>query len=94
MASSAPTIIGHGAERMRLICFATLDPKDRKVVQGASLAGAGPREEAGLAIVEGDGGYYLFTCDREWRVMWDSWFQTIDDCKRSYEKLQLKWISA
>jgi hypothetical protein len=83
MRPKAPTIIGHGAERMKLICFATLKPEDRRVVKGESLAGLGPREEAGLAIMEGDGGYYLFTCDRDWNVMWDSWSQTIEDCKRS-----------
>ena len=40
---------------------------------GTSLAGRGPRKEFGLALCDaGKDGCYLFTCDSEWRVMWDS----------------------
>ena len=44
---------------------------------GYSMAGPGPREIAGLAVCEGDNGYYLFSCDVEWNVMFDSWLQTV-----------------
>jgi hypothetical protein len=74
-----PKIVGHGAEQMRLVCFAHLPPDERRVVMGTSFAGPGPREITGVAVCEGDGGFYVFSCDAAWNVMFDSWCQTLKD---------------
>jgi hypothetical protein len=79
-----PRILGHGAERMRFICYATLNPEQRYVAD-ASLAGPGPREMCGKAICEVDGGFFLFSCDADWQVMFDSWFASLDEAERQAE---------
>jgi len=79
-----PLILGHGAERMRLICYASLNPEQRYVA-GLSLAGPGPREICGIAICEDDGGFFLFSCDADWQVMFDSWFVWLNEAERQAE---------
>ena len=78
MAYPPPNIVGHGAEQMRLICFSRLAPERRRVA-GYSSAGPGPREIAGMAVCQNDDGYYVFSCDAEWNVMFDSLCATLDD---------------
>jgi hypothetical protein len=76
---------------MRFVSYASLRP-DQRSLAGASLAGPGPREIAGMAIFEGDGGYYLFTCDSEWSVMFDSWCQTVEDAKGGDRVDPNQWV--
>jgi len=83
-----PRVIGHNCEQMRFVCYAQIPQDRRRVVTGESLAGLGPREECGWAVFEGDGGYFLFTCDGSWHVMWDSWCEDLKSCKR----IDVKWI--
>jgi hypothetical protein len=78
VATTPPKIVGHGAEQMRLMCFVRIAP-DKRHVAGNSLAGPGPREVAGMAVYEDEKGYYLFSCDAEWNVMFDSWFESVED---------------
>ena len=89
MAFPPPEIVGHGAEEMRLVCFARIDPAKRQRVLGGSLAGRGPRYIAGVAVCEGDGGYYFFSCDAEWNVMFDSWCHTVEDAT---EDTEYEWV--
>jgi hypothetical protein len=74
-------VVGHGAEQMRFVCYARIPETGRRIAQGMSLAGPGPREECGYATFQGDGGYFLFTCDAQWHVMWDSWSADLETCK-------------
>jgi hypothetical protein len=87
-----PKVRGHGAETMRFVCYASLRP-DQRSVAGSSLAGPGPREIAGLAIFEGDGGYYEFTCDAEWQVMFDNWCETLEDAKNDDRVDPGQWVN-
>lgn len=89
MAFPPPKIVGHCAEEMRLIYFARIDPGQRQRVLGASLAGLGPRDIAGVAVCAGDGGYYFFSCDAEWKVMFDSWCHTLED---AIEDTDYEWV--
>ena len=73
MKECPPQLHGHAAEQMRLVCYALLLRSECRVVAGKSLLGVGPREECGMAVYDGDGGYYAFTCDAEWNVIWDDW---------------------
>ena len=82
--AAPPRIVGHGAEQMRLICFARIAPSQRHVA-GNSLAGPGPREIAGMAVYENEKAYYLFSCDAEWNVMFDSWFEALEDAVKGQE---------
>jgi hypothetical protein len=90
MKSTPPKVVGHGAEHMRFVCYAEIPQGKRRIVEGESLAGPGPREEYAYAIFEADGGYFLFTCDPHWRVMWDSWSETLEICKE--QLADAKWI--
>jgi hypothetical protein len=88
MKLAAPKVIGHGAERMRFVYYAETPRGEQRIAQGMSLAGPGPREECGYSIFAGDGGYFLFTCDAQWRVMWDSWSENLETCKLN----SVQWI--
>jgi hypothetical protein len=90
MKPAPPRVIGHGAENMQFVCYAVIPQDKRRTVKGPSLAGPGPREECGWAIFEGDGGYYLFTCDALWHVMWDSHCQDLHLCKFK----DVQWMDA
>jgi hypothetical protein len=79
-----PTIVGHGVEQMELICYVTLGAGERKAA-GASLAGPGPREICGKAVFSSDEGFYLFSCDESWHVMFDSNFQTPEEAEQQAE---------
>jgi hypothetical protein len=63
-----------------------------------SLAGPGPREQAGIAVCEGDNGFYMFTCDADWRVMWDQWAEDFGSIERqaefSYPGIRSRWKRA
>jgi hypothetical protein len=59
------------------------------------------RPAAGLAICvyeTGDEGFYLFYCDEEWRVVTDTWHETLEDAKSQaefeYEGVNESWREA
>ena len=85
MSYPPPKVIGHGADRLPMICYAELEPAQRRTA-GSSLAGLGPREVCGTAIFEGDGGYYLFECDSSWHVMFDTYHGSVEDAKHQAER--------
>jgi hypothetical protein len=39
----------------------------------------------GLAICQGDHGFYLFGCDADWQSVTDTWHQTFDEAKGQAE---------
>ena len=55
----------------------------------------------GLAIchyeAEIDGGFYLFGCDADWKVVTDTWHETVDAAKRQaafeYDGVDSTWRS-
>ncbi|HEV2294883.1 MAG TPA: hypothetical protein VGR35_13605 [Tepidisphaeraceae bacterium] len=79
-----PVILGHGAEQMRFIAYAVLRPEQRQMAD-ASLAGPGSREMCGKAVCEIDGGFFLFSCDADWQVMFDDWFPSLQSAERQAE---------
>lgn len=80
-----PTIQGHGATEMQIVCYATLDPSDAYVAE-RTLLGDGPLKITGAAICDaGTEGIYLFSCDDQWRVVWDSWAQSVEQAQRMAE---------
>ena len=85
MAYPPPKVVGHGAERMQFICYAVFKPEQR-VKAGMSLAGPGPRDICAKALFrDRDDGFYLFSCDSEWRVMFDTNHETLDEAHRQAE---------
>jgi hypothetical protein len=85
MTHPSPIVVGHGAEQMKFICYAQLS-LSRRVKAGASLAGPAPREICAKAVFfHPEGGYYLFSCDDEWRVMFDTWHESIADAQHQAE---------
>lgn len=55
------------------------------------------RSMSGLAVCElpGAEAFYLFGCDGEWKVVTDSWHESLDDAKKQaefeYEGISNTW---
>ncbi|MGC4032607.1 MAG: hypothetical protein QM754_12915 [Tepidisphaeraceae bacterium] len=85
MAYPPPIIVGHGADNMKLVCYAVL-PEDKRHTVMQSLAGPGPRQVCGLAICDAaEDGFYLFTCDADWYVMFDTNHESLEDALHQAE---------
>jgi hypothetical protein len=65
-----------------------------------TVAGELMGQAAGLAVCvsEEGGGFYLFYCDEEWRVVTDTWQETLEDAKSQaefeYEGVSESWREA
>ena len=69
---------------MTCICYAVLDLEDRSVEE-ASLANPRPRPMYAKAICECDYGLFLFSCDEQWNVMFDTLHESVDEAKQQAE---------
>lgn len=86
MAYPPPTIVGHGADQMKLMGFIVLAEQERKT-HGDSLLGFGSTVSSRLAIMRdvSERSYYLFTCDDTWRVMFDTNHASLEDALHQSE---------
>ena len=52
-----------------------------------TVAGELMEQASGLAICryEQDGGFYLFYCNEDWKVITDTWHETLEDAKEQAE---------
>jgi hypothetical protein len=67
-----PNVQGHGAEEMRLVCYAHLDPSESSIAK-VTMQGEKNVRITGIAVCDaGAEGCYLFRCNDSWRVIWDS----------------------
>ena len=76
MNGSHPQVQGHGAEAMRLVCYAELHPSECKIGNRRKLA---DRLSCVAVCDAGAEGVYTFICDGQWRVVFDEWGVSVDD---------------
>ena len=81
MPYAPPKVIGHGAEQMKLLRYAKLEAQERYIANGPSSAGPEPREVCGVAICKDVDGFYLFSCDERWHVMFDTFHATVEEAE-------------
>ncbi len=82
-----------------VVCYTRIDHRHRftgntRQIVGGRLIGA----LAGLAICQyqEESAFYLFGCDCDWKVVTDTWHQSIEDAKAQaefeYEGVEKTWI--
>lgn len=96
MESKPPTIYGHGAAAMQIVCYALLDPSEAYVAE-STLLGEIPLRISGAAICDaGREGAYLFSCDDQWRVVWDTWAESVEhalsQAEHQFPRTSKQWI--
>lgn len=91
---NAPIEVG-GA---RTILFSKVDNRQRHTGNSRQIvAGKLMGPAAGLAICqyEGDSGFYLFGCDKDWNSITDTWHDSLIDAKEQaefeYEGVTATW---
>ncbi|HEY2589354.1 MAG TPA: hypothetical protein VGI81_26650 [Tepidisphaeraceae bacterium] len=81
---------------MRIVCYALLDPSEAYVAE-RTLLGEDPLRISRAAICDaGSEGIYLFSCDDQWRVVWDTWAESVEHALRQaahqFPRTSKQWI--
>lgn len=81
---------------MQIVCYALLDRSETYVAE-STLFGEGPLRISRAAVCDaGSEGVYLFSCDDQWRVVWDDWAESVEQvlrkAGRQFPQTSKRWI--
>jgi hypothetical protein len=72
----------------QLVCWSAIDGRHRPTGATRHLVGwQSPLAPAGIAIGEDpdSGGFFLYQCDADWRVLTDTWHEDLASARRQAE---------
>lgn len=77
-------------DSLRVICYTPIDSRHRHTRQTRHVLGSAVLgRAAGIAICQSTEGksasYFLFGCDEQWKVLSDTWHETLEDAKHQAE---------